>query len=351
MDRVTLTRPDDWHVHLRDGASLASVVGHSAAWSGRILAMPNLKPPVTTVAMAQAYHARIRAALPEGASCTPLLSLYLTEETSVEEVWAAHQAGWVVAFKYYPMGATTHSEAGVRHLARCQPVLQAMAECGLPLQVHGEVTDPGVDVFAREARFIERELAPLLERLPELRVVFEHITTAEAVAFVRQAGAGVGATITPQHLLYNRNALFQGGIRPHYYCLPVLKKECHRQVLLEAVAEGHPRFFLGTDSAPHGRSTKEAACGCAGIYSAPLALPLYAEAFESVQALAKLEGFASHYGADFYRVPRNKDQITLVRHPWTVPDSYPYGDSVVVPLRAGERMEWQIESDTISQGS
>lgn len=351
MDRLTLTRPDDWHVHLRDGEALAAVVGHSARWFGRMLAMPNLKPPVSTVSVALAYHDRIRAACPADRKGIPLLSLYLTEAMCPEEIWAAQKTGVVVAVKYYPQGATTHSEAGVRDLSRCRPVLQAMAECGMPLQVHGEVTDPEVDVFDREAVFIERELAPLLDGMPDLRVVFEHITTAEAVDFVRQAGPGVGATVTPQHLLYNRNALFQGGLRPHYYCLPVLKQERHRQALMAVVAEGHPRFFLGTDSAPHSRLAKESACGCAGIYSAPLALPLYAEAFDAVGALARLEGFASHFGADFYRLPRNADSITLVRQPWQVPDSYPYGATTLIPFRAGEILNWQVQSGTMTSGS
>ncbi len=348
MERLTIARPDDWHIHLRDGVAMAHVVAHSAAVFGRILAMPNLKPPVTTVAMAQDYHHRIGAALPVGSACTPLLSLYLTESTTVEEVWRARASGFIVAFKYYPMGATTHSEAGVRDLLRCLPVLKAMAECGMPLQVHGEVTDPEVDVFDREACFIERELKPLLSRLPDLRVVFEHITTESAVNFVRGAGDGVGATITPQHLLYNRNALFQGGVRPHFYCLPVLKREQHRQALLAVVAQGHPRFFLGTDSAPHERMTKESGCGCAGIYSAHAALPLYAEALESVQALSRLEGFASHYGADFYRLPRADETVSLVRHPWTVPSHYAFGEGALIPLRAGETVAWRVDSATMA---
>lgn len=352
MDRLTLKRPDDWHIHLRDGVALTHVVGHSAAVFGRILAMPNIKPPVTTMAQAQAYYSQIQQAIDPATGCQPLLSLYLTEQTTVDTVWEAKASGFVVAFKYYPMGATTHSEAGVRDLSRCTPVLQALAECGLPLQVHGEVTDPAVDVFDRESAFIERELKPLLHRVPDLRLVFEHITTASAAEFVAHSGERVGATITPQHLLYNRNALFQGGLRPHYYCLPVLKRERHRQALLAVLAEGDRHFFLGTDSAPHGRLTKENACGCAGIYSAHAALPLYAEALESVGALDRLEGFASHFGADYYGLPRHTQTVTLVRRPWTVPSQYSLGEERdLVPLKAGEMLAWQVESATMTMGS
>ncbi len=351
-ETLTLTRPDDWHLHLRDGATLRAVVPPSARVFGRIMAMPNLKPPVTTVGQARAYRERILAALPEGSGCTPLLSLYLTESTTPDEVEVAQACGFVVGFKYYPQGATTHSDAGVRNLMRCEGVLKALAETGMPLQVHGEVTDPDVDVFDREAVFIERELIPLLERFPDLRVVFEHITTGAAVDFVRQAGERVAATVTPQHLLYNRNALFQGGIRPHYYCLPVLKREEHRQALCAIVAKGHPRFFLGTDSAPHARQSKETACGCAGIYSAPVALPFYAQVFEALGALDKLEGFASHFGADFYRVPRNSETVTLIRQPWTVPLLQDVEDQTLVPLGAGEILDWQVlSSGRMKRGS
>ncbi|NDU85082.1 MAG: dihydroorotase [Ferrovum sp.] len=342
MDELILTQPDDWHIHLRDGAALTAVAPHSADVFGRVMAMPNLKPPVTTVSAAQAYRQRILGALPPNTSCIPLLSLYLTESTTVAEVEAAAHSGFIVGFKYYPMGATTHSELGVSDLSRCREVLHAMAKSGLPLQVHGEVTDPAVDVFDREAVFIHRQLIPLLESHPDLRVIFEHITTRAAVEFIQGAGAGVAATITPQHLLYNRNALFQGGLRPHHYCLPVLKREEHRQALLHAVASGHPRFFLGTDSAPHSQSTKEASCGCAGIYSAHAALPLYAEAFESVGALSLLEGFASHFGADFYGLPRNQHRIRLIRQSWTVPPHYPFGSETLIPLRANETLAWKV---------
>ena len=342
MHELTLTRPDDWHLHLRDDAMLACVLPATAAVFARAIVMPNLQPPVTTVAQAAAYRDRILAACPPGIGFTPLMTLYLTEATTGEELRLAAHTDFIHGVKLYPAGATTHSEAGVRHIDHILPALEVLAETGLPLLVHGEVTDPDVDVFDREARFIDTALEPVLSRLPTLRVVFEHITTAQAVAFVRSRATGLAATITPQHLLYNRNALFQGGLRPHYYCLPVLKAERHRAAVLDAATSGDPRFFLGTDSAPHARSAKESACGCAGIYSAPLALPLYAEAFEQMGRLDRLEGFAAFHGADFYGLPRNAERITLIREDWSVPASYPLGSSELVPLRAGERVRWRV---------
>ncbi len=341
-DKISITEPDDWHLHVRDDAILADVLPHTAQRFARAIIMPNLKPPVATVAAAQLYRQRIMDALPGGSAFEPLMTLYLTPNTAPEEIHRAKESGVVHGVKLYPAGATTHSDAGVHHLQSVRPVLEAMAEVGLPLLVHGEVTDPGVDVFDRERVFIERQLLPQVESLPSLRVVLEHITTKEAVAFVTQAHAGVAATVTPQHLLMNRNELFRGGIRPHHYCLPVLKREIHRETLLAAVSTGNPKFFLGTDSAPHSRSSKESACGCAGIYSAHAAIELYAEAFDEAGALDKLEGFASFHGADFYGLPRNRRRITLVRKEWQVPEEYPLGGETVVPLRAGERVRWQL---------
>jgi dihydroorotase len=342
LTSLRLTRPDDWHLHLRDGAALAAVLPFTAAQFARAIVMPNLKPPVTTVARALAYRERILATLPPGARFTPLLTLYLTDHTSVAEIDRARASGCVHGVKLYPAGATTHSEAGVTDLARLDPVLAHMAASGMVLQVHGEVTDAAVDVFDREARFIEQVLAPLTDRHPRLRVVFEHITTRAAVEFVLGARAGIAATVTPQHLLLNRNALFAGGIRPHLYCLPVLKAEEHRVALLAAVASGTPRIFLGTDSAPHARHTKENACGCAGIFSAHAALELYAQAFEAAGALGKLEAFAAFHGADFYGLPRNTDTVTLVKESWEVPSYYPFGSDVLVPFAAGERLPWRL---------
>jgi len=339
---LRLTRPDDWHLHLRDGAALAAVLPYSAARFARAIVMPNLAPPVTTTEQARAYRARILAALPAGAQFEPLMTLYLTDHTAPEQIVSAKASGFIHGVKLYPAGATTHAEAGVTDLARLDGVLARMAEVGLVLQVHGEVTDPAVDVFDREARFIERVLAPLSERHPQLRIVFEHITTRAAVQFVLGAREGIAATVTPQHLLMNRNALFTGGLRPHHYCLPVLKEETHRAALLAAVATGTPRIFLGTDSAPHARAAKESACGCAGIFSAHAALELYAEAFEAAGALEKLEAFAAFHGADFYRLPRNREQLTLVRQAWQVPAHYPFGADVLVPLRAGEQVPWRL---------
>jgi dihydroorotase len=344
-DELTLIRPDDWHLHLRDGPAMASVVGHTARQFARAIVMPNLRPPVVTTAQALAYRDRIRAALPAGSPFEPLMTLYLTDNTRPEEMAVARASGAVAACKLYPAGATTNSESGVTDLERIYPVLAAMAEQGLPLLVHGEVTDAAVDIFDREARFIDERLGPIVAAFPRLRVVFEHVTTQEAVAFVRQGPDNLGATITPHHLLYNRNALLAGGIRPHYYCLPVLKRERHRLALVEAATSGHPRFFLGTDSAPHPQREKESACGCAGAYSAHAALELYAEIFEEAGALGRLEGFASHHGADFYGLPRNTGTLTLRREPWRVPDDYPLGEERVVPLRAGESLAWRLVGD------
>ena len=338
---LTITRPDDWHLHVRDGEPLHTVVPHTAAQFGRVIIMPNLRLPVTTAEQALAYKQRILAAVPAGMSFEPLMTLYLTDNLPPEEIVRAKAAG-VVACKLYPAGATTNSAAGVTDIRHCYPALQAMQRLGLLLLVHGEVTDPATDMFDREAAFIERVMQPLRQAMPELKIVFEHITTREAAQYVTQADAYTAATITPQHLLYNRNALFVGGIRPHFYCLPILKRETHRQALLQAATSGNPRIFLGTDSAPHAAHLKENACGCAGCYSAPAALALYAEAFESVGALDKLEGFASHHGADFYGLPRNTETITLSRQPWTLPESYPFADADIKPLRAGETLQWQV---------
>jgi dihydroorotase len=343
LNRITLCRPDDWHLHLRDGAALAAVLPFSAARFARAIVMPNLAPPVTTITAALAYRERILAALPAGARFEPLMTLYLTDRTSSAEIERARDAGCVLGCKLYPAGATTHSESGVTDVRCLDAVFERMAQAGLVLQVHGEVTDPAVDVFDREARFIDAVLAPLVARHPALRVVFEHITTRAALEFVLDSREGIAATITPQHLLMNRNALFAGGIRPHHYCLPVLKAEEHRAALIAAVARGSPRLFLGTDSAPHARSAKESACGCAGIFSAHAALELYAEAFDQVGALARLEAFAAFHGADFYRLPRNRDTITLVQEPWQVPAHYAFGSEQLVPLRAGERVGWRLD--------
>jgi len=341
---LVLRRPDDWHLHLRDGAALAAVLPFTAARFARAIVMPNLVPPVTTTAAALAYRERIRAAIPAGAQFEPLMTLYLTDQTPVEEIARAKAAGGVLGCKLYPAGATTHSAAGVTDVRRLDAVFERMAEAGLVLQVHGEVTDPAVDVFEREPRFIDTVLAPLTERHPRLRIVFEHITTRAAVEFVLSAREGVAATVTPQHLLMNRNALFAGGLRPHHYCAPVLKREGDRVALLAAVARGSPRLFLGTDSAPHPRSAKEAACGCAGIFSAHAGIELYAEVFAAVGALEKLEAFAAIHGADFYGLPRNGGTIILVAEAWEVPARYPFGTEELVPLRAGERIAWRLAS-------
>ena len=342
MSALVIRRPDDWHLHLRDGAGLAAVLPFTAARFARAIVMPNLTPPVTTVAAALAYRERIRAALPAGVQFEPLMTLYLTDHTPVEEITRAQAAGGVLGCKLYPAGATTHSDAGVTDARRLDAVFARMAEVGLVLQVHGEVTDPAVDVFARESRFIDTVLVPLAARHPQLRIVLEHITTRAALEFVLKGREGIAATVTPQHLLMNRNALFAGGLRPHHYCLPVLKAEEDRVALLAAVARGSPRLFLGTDSAPHARAAKEGACGCAGIFSAHAGIELYAEAFAAAGALEKLESFASSYGADFYGLPRNQGTITLVAEPWEVPASYPFGTEQLVPLRAGERIAWRL---------
>ena len=342
MTSLTIRRPDDWHLHLRDGAALQAVLPHTAAQFARAIVMPNLKPPVTTTAQALAYKQRIMAALPAGSTFQPLMTLYLTDHTDPAEVEKASASGAIHGFKLYPAGATTNSDSGVTDIRRIDSVLARMAELGVVLQVHGEVTDPEVDVFEREARFIGSVLAPVIDRYPKLRVVFEHITTREAVEFVRGARNGVAATITPQHLLLNRNALFTGGIRPHHYCLPVLKTEPDRRTLLDAIASGSSRFFLGTDSAPHARHTKEASCGCAGIYSAHAAIELYAEAFEAVGALGQLNGFASEHGAAFYGLPYNEGTVTLTKESWDVPTSYQFGADELVPLRAGEKILWRV---------
>ena len=343
MQTLTLTQPDDWHLHLRDGAALAAVLPDTARQFARAIVMPNLKPPVTTTELAGAYRQRILAALPNKSRFEPLMTLYLTDNTAVQEIERAKASGFVHGLKLYPAGATTHSDAGVTQLSRCHAVFEAMQRLRVPLLVHGEVTDPQVDVFDRERVFIDTQLAPLLVRFPDLRVVLEHITTHDAVKFVLNSGPNIAATITAHHLLYNRNAMFAGGMRPHYYCLPVLKRETHREALVEAATSGNPKFFLGTDSAPHAKSAKESACGCAGMYTAHTALELYAEAFEKARALDKLEAFASFYGADFYGLPRNTAKITLEKTTWTVPPELPLGDGVLVPLRAGEKVGWKIK--------
>ncbi|WP_026068425.1 dihydroorotase [Halomonas smyrnensis] len=343
MTSLTLTRPDDWHLHLRDGAVLSAVVSASARQMGRAIIMPNLKPPVTTTEQALAYRDRILAAVPDGLDFEPLMTLYLTDRTSAEEIERAHASGLVQAVKLYPAGATTNSDSGVTDLAHCDAAIAAMARLGMPLLVHGEVTDAEIDIFDREAIFIERVMKPLLERHPSLKVVFEHITTADAAAFVAEAPANVAATITAHHLLFNRNQMLVGGIKPHYYCLPILKRERHRQALIEAATSGSGKFFLGTDSAPHAKGDKESACGCAGAYTAPHALELYATAFEQAGALDRLEGFASHHGPDFYGLPRNAETVTLAREEWTLPESLPYADGrVIVPLPAGETLGWKL---------
>ena len=338
---LTITRPDDWHLHVRDGAALASVVPHTAAQFGRAIIMPNLKPPVTTTALALAYRQRIRQAVPAGTVFEPLMTLYLTDNTPAGEIARAADAG-IVALKLYPAGATTNSDAGVTDIRKTYAALEAMQRAGLKLLVHGEVTDADIDLFDREAVFIDRVMIPLRKDFPELKVVFEHITTKEAAQYVTEAGAYTGATVTAHHLLYNRNAIFLGGIRPHYYCLPVLKREVHRQALVQAATSGNPRFFLGTDSAPHPAHLKEHASGCAGCYTAHAALELYAAAFEAAGALDKLEGFASFFGADFYGLPRNSGRIQLRKEEWMPPESYPFGEAVVKPLAGGEPLAWRL---------
>jgi dihydroorotase len=342
MQRLTLIRPDDWHVHLRDGEHMRAVLGDTVRRFGRAVVMPNLQPPVTTTEAALAYRDRIRAALPEGVRFEPLMTLYLTDNTRPQEIAKARESRAVHAVKYYPAGATTNSESGVTDLERCYPVLEAMSRCGMPLLMHGEVTDPGVDVFDRERVFVERLLAPLAERFPALRIVLEHITTREAAQFVASAPPNVAATITAHHLLLNRNALFAGGVRPHHYCLPVAKREVHREALVAAAVSGSPKFFLGTDSAPHSRGAKETACGCAGIYTAHAAIELYAEAFDDAGALEKLEDFANRFGADFYRLPYNSERITLEKKSMNVPSELAYGPDKLVPFRAGQTVAWRV---------
>jgi dihydroorotase len=343
--QLLLPRPDDWHLHLRDGAALRAVLPFTAARFARAIVMPNLDPPVTSTALALAYRERIVGALPVGMRFQPLMTLYLTDHTSSAEIERAHASGAIYGCKLYPAGATTHSEAGVTDIARLAPALEAMMRLDLPLLVHGEVSDARVDIFEREAQFIEQILAPLVERYPRLRVVLEHVSSAAGAQFVCAARAGVAATITPQHLMLNRNALFSGGLRPHHYCLPVLKSERDRRSIVEVVASGNARFFLGTDSAPHARHSKESACGCAGIFSAHAAIELYAELFEAEGMLSRLPAFASEFGPDFYRLPRNTEQITLVKEPWSVPSAYPFGEAQIVPLRAGETIGWRLATE------
>jgi dihydroorotase len=338
---LTLTRPDDWHLHVRDGEALRAVVPHTAAQFGRAIIMPNLKPPVTTAAQAVAYRERIRAAVPEGLAFEPLMTLYLTDNLPPDEIARARDAG-VVALKLYPAGATTNSDAGVTDIRKTYRTLEAMQRAGLLLLVHGEVTSPEIDLFDREAVFIEQQMIPLRRDFPELKIVFEHITTKEAAQYVAEAGPATAATLTAHHLLYNRNAIFTGGIRPHYYCLPVLKRETHRQALVQAATSGSPKFFLGTDSAPHPVQLKEYATGCAGCYTAHAAIEMYAEAFDNAGALDKLEGFASFHGPDFYGLPRNQGTITLRREAWTPPESFAFGEAELKPLRAGEALPWKL---------
>jgi dihydroorotase len=339
---LTITRPDDWHLHVRDGAATQAVLPHTARQFARAIIMPNLKPPVRTVADAAAYRARITGCVPAGVNFTPLMTLYLTDNTAPDEIANAKASGFVHAVKYYPAGATTNSDSGVTDIGHCDAVFEAMQAHGLPLLLHGEVTGDDVDVFDRERVFIERHLVPLTKRFPKLKIVLEHATTRAAVEFVMQAADHIGCTITPQHLLHNRNAIFRGGIRPHYYCLPILKREEDRVALLNAATSGNPKFFLGTDSAPHTKNSKESCCGAAGCYSGLHALELYATAFDSVDRLDRLEGFASFFGADFYGLPRNQDRVTLVREAWTVPDEVPFVESGLVPLHAGETLPWKM---------
>jgi len=342
MHSLTITRPDDWHLHLRDGGALKAVLPDTARQFARAIVMPNLRPPVTTTALAIEYRERILNALPVGANFEPLMTLYLTDNTSAEEIERAKASGIVHGVKLYPAGATTNSDSGVTNLGYCVKALEAMEKLGMPLLAHAEVTDSDVDVFDRERVFIERNMIPLLKKFSGLKVVFEHITTQDAADFVAQAPSNVAATVTAHHLLMNRNDMFKGGIQPHHYCLPILKREEHRVALVKAATSGSPKFFLGTDSAPHAKHTKEAACGCAGMYTAHTAMELYAEAFELADALDKLEGFASFYGADFYGLPRNTEQITLVKESWKVPGSLPYEGDVLVPLRAEQMLSWKM---------
>lgn len=346
MDRITIAQPDDWYLHLRDGAALQDVVGYSAARFGRALIMPNLVPPITTTDAALTYRERILAALPAQSVFEPLMTLYLTDNTSPDEIAKAAASGIIQAIKLYPAGATTNSDSGVTDIKHCHDALAAIAEHNLILCIHGEIATPTTDIFDRESAFLEQRLAPLLADHPTLRVVLEHLTTQAAVEFVRNGPKRLGATITPQHLLLNRNDMLAGGIRPHYYCLPILKRERDREALLGAATSGHPRFFLGTDSAPHAQGAKESACGCAGVFSAPLAIELYAEAFDRVGAIERLEGFASHHGADFYGLPRNQSTVTLERVPQDIPATLPYGAEHIVSIRAGEQVAWRMVNST-----
>ncbi len=340
--KLTLIRPDDWHLHLRDGEALKAVLPDTARQFARAIVMPNLRPPVTTTALAGEYRARILAALPRWLNFEPLMTLYLTDNTSADEIKKAKASGFIHGVKLYPAGATTNSDSGVSDLAKCSAALETMQAVGLPLLVHAEVTDSNVDIFDRERVFIDRHMTPLLKRHPNLKVVFEHITTKDAAEFVTSAASNVAATITAHHLLLNRNDMFKGGIQPHHYCLPILKREEHRLALVKAATSGNPKFFLGTDSAPHAKHTKEAACGCAGMYTAHAAIELYTEVFEVANALDKLEAFASFYGADYYGLPRNKDKITLEKTSWLVPNTLPLGDDSLVPLRAGQQIHWKL---------
>lgn len=342
IDRLTLLRPDDWHIHLRDGALLPRTVADAARTFARAIIMPNLVPPVRNAAEADQYRQRILDARPAESSFQPLMVLYLTDQTSAADIHNAVKSGFVHAAKLYPAGATTNSDSGVTSLEAIYPALEAMSDTGMPLLVHGEVTHADVDIFDREKRFIDDQLVGLVNRFPNLKVVFEHITTADAAQFVREASDKIAATITAHHLLYNRNHMLAGGIRPHFYCLPILKRNTHQEALLDAATSGSAKFFLGTDSAPHAQNAKEISCGCAGCYTAYAAIELYAEAFEQRNALDKLEGFASHFGADFYQLPRNQDTITLIREPWTAPSSLTFGEQQLIPLRAGETLNWRI---------
>jgi dihydroorotase len=342
-EKLSLTQPDDWHLHLRDEELLLTTVPHSARTFGRAIVMPNLKPPLTSVKQALAYRDRILQAVPVGSNFQPLMSLYLTDTLAVDEINAVQAEAAVVAVKYYPAGATTNSESGVSNIENVYPVLERMEELGVPLLVHGETTDAAVDIFDREQVFIDKVLKPLLARYPALKLVLEHITTSQAVEFVKQQGDNVAATITVHHLLYNRNHLLAGGIRPHFYCLPILKRDSHQQALIKAATSGNPKFFLGTDSAPHSRQSKENTCGCAGIYSAPAALELYADLFEQHSALDKLEGFASFFGADFYCLPRNKGRVTLTKSEWEMPANYKFGSDVIIPICADETLRWSLD--------
>ncbi len=340
--KLVLTRPDDWHLHLRDGTALQAVLPDTARQFARAIVMPNLRPPVTTVALAEAYRTRILAALPKNVVFEPLMTLYLTDNTSADEIKRAKASGIIHGVKLYPAGATTNSDSGVSDLLKCNTALQALQDAGMPLLVHAEVTDADVDVFDREKVFIDRHMIPLLEKYPALKVIFEHITTKDAADFVQSVPNNVAATITAHHLLLNRNDMFKGGIQPHHYCLPILKREAHRLALVKAATSGNAKFFLGTDSAPHAKHTKEAACGCAGIYTAHAAIELYVEAFEAAGSLNKLEAFASFYGADFYGLPRNSEKITLEKTSWQVPNELPMGDDSLVPLRAGQQVHWKL---------